>query len=313
MPAPFISICIPAYKRIKYLQRLLESIRIQTYRDFEVVLSDDSPNDEVRQLADGYRQHFPIVYYHNSPSLGTPANWNFGISKATGEWIKLVHDDDWFASPNSLQAFADATKQGKKFIITAYTNHFEDTGKHELWRMPAAWHKRIVQEPLTLMASNVAGPPSVTMLHRNIVFTYDERMKWRVDIDFYIRVLQQEKAFTYIDEPLINVGMNGTQVTNSCFNNPLVEIPEAYMLLEKYGQQPLKNIVVYDAWWRMFRNMSITTETQLNQYGNYTWPPVILAMLQSLHKVPKGLIKKGPFSKSFMVLSFIKGRKLIQS
>lgn len=47
---PLISICIPAYKNTDYLSVLLQSVAVQTFRDFEVVVSDDSPTDEVETL-----------------------------------------------------------------------------------------------------------------------------------------------------------------------------------------------------------------------------------------------------------------------
>jgi glycosyltransferase involved in cell wall biosynthesis len=61
---PKISICIPAYKQADKLEKLLHSIENQTYRDFEVIVTDDSPNDEVRDLClMGF--NFPVFYYKN--------------------------------------------------------------------------------------------------------------------------------------------------------------------------------------------------------------------------------------------------------
>src|SRR5258705_12616457 len=96
----FISICIPAYKRVKYLERLLESIMTQEYKDFEVIISDDSDDDCVARHIKNYSGKFSIHYYKNNPSLGTPANWNFAISLARGIWIKLMNHHDWFSSPD---------------------------------------------------------------------------------------------------------------------------------------------------------------------------------------------------------------------
>src|SRR2546421_11807457 len=117
MGRPFISICIPAYKRPHYLQRLLDSIAIQSFKDYEVIISDDSGDDNsVRDLVQKYDSVFALSYHRNTPSLGTPANWNNAIEKANGAWIKLMHDDDWFSSPTSLEEFANATKSGVDFI-----------------------------------------------------------------------------------------------------------------------------------------------------------------------------------------------------
>src|SRR6478736_4865381 len=108
---PFISICIPSYQRVDYLKRLLDSISVQTFTDFEVIISDDSPDSSVQDLSFNYHDRFNTRYFKNQPALGTPANWNFGISNATGEWIKIMHDDDWFAASDSLQIFAGHTNK----------------------------------------------------------------------------------------------------------------------------------------------------------------------------------------------------------
>jgi len=99
---PFISICIPTYKRIQYLKRLLNSIAIQNFKDFEVIITDDSPSGDVNDLCDRYKNKIQINYYKNPAPLGTPENWNESIRHAKGEWIKLMHDDDWFANEDSL-------------------------------------------------------------------------------------------------------------------------------------------------------------------------------------------------------------------
>ena len=302
---PFISICIPAYKRVRYLKRLLDSIASQTYTGFEIIISDDSDDDSVDKLVQIYSTQLTIRYFRNSPSLGTPANWNFAISKATGEWIKLMHDDDWFASPGSLSTFVTRAGAGKaKFIFSDYANHYESSGTIKPMKFPFSWRKRILKSPVTLLANNVIGPPSVTMVHKSVSEKYDERMKWRVDLDFYIRVLYEEHSFVHINELLVNVGVNDTQVTNECINVPSVELPEGFLLISKYGTRALRNIRVYDAWWRLLRNMHITNKDQLSQAGQTGWAPVILSIVTHQSRCPRFLLNSGITSKFAMFCSW---------
>lgn len=302
---------IPAYKRSDYLTRLLNSIAVQTYQDFEVVITDDSPDSTVEDLLSKF-SFLSIRYFRNMPSLGTPANWNKGISLARGEWIKLMHDDDWFRSPHSLQGFADATTEGIRFVFSRYVNVVE-AGGEKMPGFPSSWKKRIISQPLTLLAENVVGPPSVTLIHRSVQERYDERMKWRVDLDFYCRLLQQEKDFRLIDEPLVNVGISQSQVTNDCLNIPEVELPEGWLLLEKYGLQPLQNVLVYDAWWRILRNNSIRNVRQLQELAsNRNWPVVIEQMVIHQQNIPTLLLNSGLFSKFAMFLSYLQNTKLLK-
>jgi glycosyltransferase involved in cell wall biosynthesis len=307
---PFVSICIPTYKRISYLKRLLESIVIQTCKDYEVIITDDSDNDSVKDLLKEYESRLPIRYYKNEHALGTPANWNRAISKAKGSWIKLMHDDDWFSTPESLAGFVKFADNDHPFIFSAYYTVSETSGRkhHKL----SEFKNTIIREPGVLFAKNVIGPPSTTLIHKDISESYDERLKWRVDIEFYMRVLKQTKHYTYIDAPLINVGLNESQVTQSAINNPGIELPEGWLLLKEYGVKSLRNIRVYDAWWRLFRNMNIRDENQLSSYVNEKWPDEILTILNSERKIPASFLKVGVMSKFFMMLSYLKNRSKIK-
>jgi glycosyltransferase involved in cell wall biosynthesis len=300
-----ISICIPAYKRIDYLKRLLCSIEIQKFKDYEVIISDDSNDHSVEELLKNFNGRFEIKYFKNEKALGTPANWNHAISKATGEWIKLMHDDDWFDNEHSLEKFALATKTNKKFIFSAYSNKTEITNNTEMMFFNENLKTNILKNPLLLLAKNSIGPPSVTLFHNSIKDTYDEGLKWRVDIEYYIRNISKGIDFVYINEPLINVGVSESQVTNYCLNVPSVEIPEIYILLSKYGTSPLKNIMVYDAYWRILRNTNTNSKSKLESFGQTEWPAVILSMVELQTKFNQSTLRNGVISKTLMGISYI--------
>ena len=305
MKNPIISICIPAYKRIDYLKRLLWSIEIQKFKDFEVIISDDSNDDSVAVLLKEFNGRFEIKYFKNEKALGTPANWNNAISKATGEWIKLMHDDDWFDNEHSLEKFALARNNNNKFIFSAYTNKTELTNNIEKKFFNENLKTIILKNPLRLLAKNSIGPPSVTLFHNSIKDKYDEGLKWRVDIEYYIRNISKGIEFTYINELLINVGVSESQVTNYCLNVPSVEIPEMYILLSKYGTSPLKNIMVYDAYWRILRNTHIHSKSKLESFGQTDWPAVILSMVELQSKFNQSTLRNGVISKTLMSISYI--------
>ena len=305
MNSTFISICIPAYKRTHFLKRLLLSIENQSYTNYEVIISDDSNDNSVEELLKEFKGKLEVKYFKNENPLGTPANWNHAISKATGQWIKLMHDDDWFANEHSLEKFASATKYGHPFIFSAYSNKIELTNNTEMLFFNEKLKNSILKNPLLLLAKNIIGPPSVTLFQNSVKEKYDERLKWRVDIEYYIRNISKGVGFAYINEPLINVGVSESQVTNSCLNIPSVEIPEMYILLSKYGTSPLKNIMVYDAYWRILRNTHINSKHKLESFGQTEWPKVILSMVELQSKFNKAILRNGVLSKTLMSISYI--------
>jgi glycosyltransferase involved in cell wall biosynthesis len=308
MAAPVsISICIPAYKRAVFLKRLLDSIAIQSFRDFEVILTDDSPDMEVQDLSRLYQERFPLAYRRNEPALGTPENWNEAIRRAKGDWIKLMHDDDWFADAESLGHFATAVVADPKatFFFSAYRNIHLDEDRAEEVFIDRPWYRRLLKNPATLFSRNMIGPPSVVLHRRDNALGYDKTIKWVVDIDFYIRSLAESKP-VYIDRVLVNVGIGDEQVTRDCFRRRPIEIPENFHLLNKTGLANLKNIWVYDAWWRLMRNLEIRRVEDIRGSGyTGTIPGIILSMIRWQRRVPLSFLKIGPFSKTLMFVSYL--------
>ncbi len=306
--AVFISICIPAYKRVSFLKRLLDSIERQTYRQFEVVVTDDSPDNEVSDLCQSHPLSATIRYFKNQKQLGTPENWNESIRRAGGGWIKLMHDDDWFLDPKALKVFAAAVVQypATNFFFSEYTNVFLDGGSNPGTRVHITreWQKRLERDPRTLLSSNRIGPPSV-VLHKNVPgILYDSTLKWLVDIDFYIRFLQYSKL-KLIAENLVAVGLGEEQVTKQVFRNPEVEIPENLYFLNKIGVRSLQNIVVYDAYWRFVRNLNIGSLHQVRDSGYQgTVPAIIESMIRFQSSIPKAVLNTGIFSKLSMVTHY---------
>jgi glycosyltransferase involved in cell wall biosynthesis len=307
MKAPFISICIPAYKHAARLQHLLDSIAIQTFKDFEVVITDDSRDDEVRLLVEKYVRVFQVTFKKNLPALGTPENWNEAIRHAKGNWIKLMHDDDWFYDELSLQKFVDAIRANPKdcFFFSAYTNVYEGTNRLQNMFLKRFWKRHLLEDPNILIADNVIGPPSVTLHKNDGSVWYDRRMKYIVDIDFYIRYLHSEKP-AYIPELLVKVGINKDQVTKYTFGVPEVHLREALQLLKKTGAKTLKNILVFDGWWRLIRNFSINDIKDVKAAGfEEDVPDQLKAIIAFQRKIPPQWLKLGVFSKTMMSVCYL--------
>ena len=303
---PQISICIPVYKNVFFLQKLLHSIAKQSFQNYEIVITDDSPDDALERWLKANFSDNRLRYFKNWQSLGTPENWNAAIRLAKGHWIKLMHDDDWFAHELALQQFFDATVgNAAQFYFSNYCNvDVDDATQTQAFSLPLRRWKRIEKAPHILYARNLIGAPSVTMVSRQIAETYDSNMKWLVDIDYYIRILLRAKAH-HIPAVLVNVGQSQHQVTQYTHNNPSVEIPEALMLLKKLPGKPFRQWQYFDAWWRLLRNLNITTMHQLTQYvPNATIGPEIKAMMGFQKRLPKFALRLGFCSKALMLICF---------
>lgn len=306
--SPFISICIPAYKHVDYLERLLVSVSTQTFTDFEIIITDDSPDNSVEILLQKFSSISNLYYYKNPQPLGTPENWNEAIRKANGTWIKLMHNDDWFATDDALQIFYNAIEQNPKevFFFSAFQNVEASSGKKEVVKM--SWLDKIYfkSNPYHLLKKVYVGNPSCTIIKKEVNIFYDKRYKFIVDFDYYIRVIQQTKMPVYIDKVLLNIGFHNEQVTTYTKYNPKVQIPENIIFLNEQKKNILKNIVVFDYYWRLMRNLKIDSEEKLNSFlGNIKPGHNIINMINFQKKIPSSLLKIGAFSKFFMLVAYL--------
>lgn len=303
-----ISICIPAYKRVEFLKRLLDSIAIQNFKQYEVIITDDSPDDSVKNFVATYSGIETMHYFRNANTLGTPENWNESIRKANGTWIKLMHDDDWFANENSLGEFMDAIAKSKgcSFIFCAHNN--VDVSSHKNVPVYLGFIGKFLlrQSPLNLMKRQYVGAPSNTLIRKDIGLLYDRRFKWVVDFEYYIRCLRKTNCYYYIDKILVNIGINQDQVTQYTFRRPEIEIPENHLMIEKLGYNILRNIFVYDYYWRMYRNLQITNIKMIREYYERPVHPLLEQMIRVQNIIGSKLLRAGIISKIFMAINYLR-------
>lgn len=304
---PSISICVPAYKRTDYLSRLLDSIALQTYKNFEVIITDDSPDNSIEELCKSYIGRFELNYFKNTQNLNTPENWNEAVRQSKYEWIKIIHDDDWFADKDSLLNYAEAISEQPNinFFFSAYSNVYEGTNIKKQVFLSSFWKFLINTNIESLISRNVVGPPSVTLYRKNNI-EYDRSMKYVVDIDFYCQYCKN-RSWAYIDKQLINVGINEAQVTKYTYGVADVQLRESLLMLEKKDQSILKNIIVYDGWWRLIRNFDIKRPNDFVKIGyDKTIPSVLNNMISLQSYIPFNLLKVGLMSKIVMCFSYLR-------
>jgi len=301
-----ISICIPAYNNDVFLKRLLNSISEQSFKNFEVIVTDDSPNQLVELVCNEFAGRFLLKYFKNEKALGSPANWNVAISKASGEWIKIMHHDDWFANAESLGKYHEAIHNDADFIFAAFIEIDEKTNQSKRDVLNNSNIDLLKKSPYNLFKKNFIGHPSTTLVRNHEGPWFNERFKWVVDFEFYIRRLLLNKNFVYINEPLIHIGISDQQVTKSAFRNPQVEIPENMHLLNLIGVKQLRNIFVYDYYWRLLRNLSVRNINDLAAYVDVSAIPRPVKSMLSFQSIwPLSLLKVGFISKPLMFISYL--------
>lgn len=124
-----ISIVIPYHGRLSLFKETLESLRKQSFKDFEVVISDDTDDTEnIKMLIDSYSD-LHIKYVKSSINLGAISNTLQGINNASNNFIHILHTDD-ILSPNCIQFEQELIN---KYPGNLFINHIHHAFENEFY------------------------------------------------------------------------------------------------------------------------------------------------------------------------------------
>lgn len=198
MKKPTISICIPYYEKMQnaafLLHRCLSSIEEQTYKDYEIVISDKG---------------------------GMARNTNRAIKQATGKIIKILFQDDYFTDKNSLQKIVDNFSGG--WLVSGCLHNYENQIINP--HIPE-WTDDIET------GNNKIGSPSVLTFANKNPLLFDENLGWLLDVDLYKRLHQRYGEPTYLYEYNVIIGLHAGQASNILSDSE--KLQEQQYLHEKY-------------------------------------------------------------------------------
>ena len=116
-PQPQISAIICTHNRDRYLAKAIDSLLIQTCKNYEILIIDNASTDRTDEIAEFYVNNNPHVRYHYEAKVGLSVARNTGAQLAIAPLIAYL-DDDAIASPQWLQTFIEAYAQDPKLAIS---------------------------------------------------------------------------------------------------------------------------------------------------------------------------------------------------
>lgn len=182
---PLVSICIPTYemngKGVEYLNHSFNKIINQTYKNIEIIISDNSKTNVIESLCETWKNNLNIKYFNNKEKYGMSANTNYCIKKANGQICKILFQDDFLLEDSSLE-----------------TQLIHFIGNHNHWLVTACCHTNDgvnlfkphypkYHENIHLF-HNTISCPSVLMFKNEEVIEFDENITWMMDMDYYKRL-----------------------------------------------------------------------------------------------------------------------------
>jgi glycosyltransferase involved in cell wall biosynthesis len=124
-----VSLAMPIYNGEQYVEETIHAILAQDFTDFELIITDNSSTDRTEEICLGFAaRDSRIRYVRSERNLGASANYNLGLSLATGEFFKWCAHDD-LISPNCVSALVSAL-EGNLEAVLAFprTECIDETG-----------------------------------------------------------------------------------------------------------------------------------------------------------------------------------------
>jgi glycosyltransferase involved in cell wall biosynthesis len=265
---PLVSVIVPCYKHSQFIERCLNSIAAQTYRQIEVIIVDDcSPDDSVEQIErviqqPHWRERFVSRFYPFEQNQGAHAAINYGISQAKGEMITLLNSDDQYL-PKRIERLVHQMQQQQAELAFSAVEYLDQADvnisvTHAMARQFAAMQARILAYPtvgFACLAANVAISTGNLILTRRLWEQVGLFQDYRYchDWDFLLRCLRYTEPI-FVNQPLYAYRFHGK---NSFESLQSVAVTETKRIISSYlsavrCEKTLNSLAPSSANWPVF-------------------------------------------------------------
>jgi len=174
MAQPLVSILIPTHKRPDYLSQALASARAQSYENLQIVISDNSGNEDSRSAIADQLASDPRVLYLPIPVCNATENWLNVMSRAEGQYVSWLMDDDLYA-PNKVERMVHFFEAHPTVSLVTSFRQLIDAQGQPLAPLPGT--QRLFEQDTVLAGNslaefilragqNLVGEPTTAMYRR---------------------------------------------------------------------------------------------------------------------------------------------------
>ncbi|MCF8078554.1 MAG: glycosyltransferase [Desulfobacterales bacterium] len=211
---PLVSIVLPTHNRAHTIQKSVDSLLAQTYRDFEIIVVDDGSKDDTKRIVDDLMTtDSRIRYIRHASRRGANVARNRGVREATGKYIAFQDSDDqWLPRKLSIQMDAIA-KTGIPVAFTSFWRIQQEKQTH----IPKKWRRirpgiRLFHREL--LKGNFIALPTIVVERKLFHCTggFDEELPRLQDWEMFLR-LSKFTAFLYINQTLVHAYVGRDSIT----------------------------------------------------------------------------------------------------
>ncbi|MEH2045642.1 glycosyltransferase [Nostoc sp.] len=232
---PLVSICIPTYNGKDFIAEAINSVLSQTYRNIEIIVSDDNSNDQTLEIVNSLKNISEILFFViKHERYGLANNWNYCISQAKGKYVKFLFQDD-LLEPNAIEEMVYLAEQDEEIGLVfsprkLFTNTHDSVYDsnflmhHEAKDIHKAWSRlKLIQSGQQLLQDsnildspiNKVGEPSTVLIRKDVfekVGLFNSEFCQLVDLEMWLRIMSQYKI-GFVDKVLSHFRIHLQQQT----------------------------------------------------------------------------------------------------
>lgn len=192
-----ISFVIPSHNRYEMLIQCINSIFMQKYKNFEIIVIDDSSTqNEYKSL-----KNMPINYIRNTTSLGPGKSRQKGYNIARGDYIIFIDDDDFYINDNFLNVAIEKLNKEKNLAFVSFNSitYYENNNEFLFTKINAKGSIK-KEEYFINFVKKIQKPTSTftTIFRKEHLKNADfSNMEMMNDSSIYLRALTQGDAFIF--------------------------------------------------------------------------------------------------------------------
>lgn len=328
MNKPCISIIIPVYNVERYLNRCIESVVNQTFKDIEIILVDDGSPDNSPQLCDEWSKKDNRIKVVHKKNEGLGLARNTGMQHATGEFIAFIDSDDYvdlkmyeILYKKALTHNADIVYCGHKYGLKDGTYEDRSDFKEEkIFDNKEDLKKQSINYFYPLNGQYMMMSVWHSIYKREVIKTdfYSEREVVSEDLHFQLSAILNSKKIVYIPDCLYYYCYNGESLSHTFkfskfygFQKLLKLIlslfPDNKKYAYKFYYNSTQNIIR-----QIFSNQTLTTKEKKKYlrdiYFDKIWEEIKTGTNKTMyakhHKLCYTLLGKKTFFPYYLVLLF---------
>ena len=197
MAKPLVSIIVPTYNVEAYITETIECVLNQTFKDWELVITDDCSTDSTVAIIQKYAENDSrIRLYQQEHNSGAAAARNNSIEKAEGRYISFLDSDDWWYPTKLEKQIKFMQETGYEFSFTAFEYADKDLNITGVSHKPKKITKRGIK-----LGCNI-GTPGVIYDTNRIGKMFMPKMRVSEDWVLWMKIIDKVGAAYSINEPL---------------------------------------------------------------------------------------------------------------